>query len=199
MVVSFAASLLQTCSMVYLILLVAFGWGNQTIIYWLAINSQSGELIAIGLLAFLSIGIAYVVLTLISRLFGERKHHDRLGAKAVVLSFFATPFLCGAYFVILWQVGGPLPIYLQHLESAYAANHNYHLMFYSHDPAEGYNDFYYLYECDSLNLLCRKTQTIARTRGGITPDVTEITLAPDAEAKTISLRVNGEIVYIHHP
>jgi hypothetical protein len=104
-------------------------------------------------------------------------------------------FTCIANFVHFWQVFG----YNEHIETVQLDDHIYHLQFYSYDPAEAYSAYYFLYECDSLDLLCYKIYSIPQTTGGITPDVEEIALVPDIEANTLSVQVNGEIVYTHHP
>jgi hypothetical protein len=169
--------------------LLIFGWGNHTVIYWLAMAETRISQLAPPLVIAASV---YFLLTLIL----VRKPADGLvrssAASIVLLSLFASLFLCGTIFTPIWQTG-PLG-YREHMVTEHLSEYTYHLQFFSSDFAEAYTHRYDLYECQ-FNLFCKQIYTVMKSNGGITPDVESIELVPDSVTNTLSLQVNGSTVF----
>lgn len=183
--------LIALLSIPYLLLLAMFGWGNYTVIYWLAMSGAWMWEFALPLFAACSV---YFVVMLI--LF--RKPTDSLirtyAARMVFFSLFTGTILCGTTFVGLWQNG--VLGYRQHVVTVQLNSYTYHLQFHSSDSSERYNDRYELYECQ-FNLFCHVIYTVLRDNG-ITPPVDQIELVPDDAYNTLVVEINGSTAFTHH-
>ncbi|MCA9904002.1 MAG: hypothetical protein KC547_09105 [Anaerolineae bacterium] len=193
------ALIIAGVSVVLLLLLWAFGWGNPRVIYWLAyaatISNNDWTTSAFGL--FLGSAIVYLCIEIALRIAKSTKQVHNIVAASAFLVFFASLLLCGTSWIVWWQTG--IFGFRDHIETARLASYVYHLHFYSYDGVEGYNDYYYLYECDSLDILCRIIYTIPRTSVETRSVVNSIHMLPDPIVNTLVLEVNDEVVYTYQP
>jgi hypothetical protein len=178
-------------SLLYLMLTVIFGFRSEHIVYWLAImtNASLEEIAFAALAVFITamlLNFAFSFLTALSKRTFYRESH------VILLILLASLFICGGVTAGFWQSG---LTYLENVQSAHVDNHFYHLLFYSYDPVEGYNDYYHVYECDAFDILCKEIYTVSRTTGGIMPDIEQIALLIDPATNELNLQVNDEIVY----
>jgi hypothetical protein len=195
----FVALAVVASAFILLLLILVFGWGSPRVVYWLAYDATKfhSDWIAMAIVLFLVSAFIYACIEIILHLSkSQNPAHNRIAA-SVFLTFIASLVLCGVSGVA-WLKGGFSSV-VNHVEAVRMNDHVYHLHFSSSDASEGYNDFYYLYECDSLDFLCQSIYMVPRTTGGIVPDVTTIHFLPDPATNTLSLEINGEVVYTHQP
>jgi len=185
--------LMTLLSVADFVLLLAFGWGNTTVIYWLA---MSGAQISAFALPLVFICTVYFLINL--TLF--RKPTDvllrRISARMLLLSLIAGAFLCGAYLVAIWQTG--ILGHHEHVAAVQLDTYTYNLQFNSPDYAESYTQNYRVYECQ-FSLFCREIYSVLKTTGGLSPDVETIEMVPDVSAHMLYVNVNGTVALSHHP
>jgi hypothetical protein len=155
------------------------GWNDgHTMLYWGAILYSRTAL----LLAAISLPVFIILLILWTT---DRLRHrpvPRVGGWSVSLSLAALLMACAA----------ALPTFLvrlTHLDSARLGEHVYQLMFRTALDGDNY---YVLYECDGLGLVCAPQMT-----SGYSPE-SVARIIPDPVAKTVSIEVNGETVQTYH-
>jgi hypothetical protein len=182
------------------VLMQMFGWDNPHVIYWLAYNTSrySRDWVFAGLILLLGSILVYPRLKMARHRENADNRTHKIPVVSIFLIFFANLFLCGVHFVILWEptvlTSGPW-----HIETAHLGNHIYHLdNQLIIDPTKDTNGRFSVYECDSLDLLCRKIYTIPHW---IPPwgssEETNPHLLSDVTTNTLAVEVNGEIVYRH--
>jgi len=190
------SAIVLTGSVICFALTVAFGeWNTTATLYWFTFSEHIyDDLMETTVLAFLIIGVLFVILMGISRLLAQATPYSRIGARAVLLTFLAGILMCGTYFVRFIFVG-PFG-YWEHMQTVSMADHVYHLLHFTHDPTELH--FYRFYECDRFDLFCQELYSTSPLGSSVKPSDDRILLVTASSAKTVSLQIYGDVVYTRH-
>lgn len=181
-------------SPLYLVLLFFFGWGNKTIIYWLAL--YGADVFVFGPILFLGSSL-YLVLTLVLFRDPVDKGVRNNAALMVFMSVIATIFLFGTVVVVGLIQTGPFGDREQ-ISDLYLNRYGYHLQLYSSDPAEGWNNYYYeLYEC-RFDVFCEEVYAVFQDNG-IDPKVETIELLADVPRGDLRVQINGVVAFTRNP
>ncbi len=175
-------------SIAHLVVLLFFGWGNSTVIYWLAMSQTLAWKLAIPLFVVCA---AYFLLNVALFPKLEDKILEFYAALMVVLSIITGAFLCGTLYLGVWQTG--LLGYRQHVTAVRLNNYTYNLQFYSSDFAETYTHRYDLYAC-LFNTFCKEIYSVPESNG-ITSDIETIALETEPLTNTLYVQINGSIAF----
>ena len=140
--------------------------------------------IIVTLVSYFSIIITYAWFT-------KEKPNMQFGSISISVIVFVNVLLCPFSFAFLLIQ----PSYSM-FQSTKLDNHTYHLYVTTYHAAE----YYHISKCDSLDFICKEvysaSQYSLKQKVGSFEDGS-VSLIPDPAARTVTLQINGEPVYVH--